>query len=146
MFAALELFFSMNDKHIDFKKMRKMFSASIKNSGNEAWSTDDIQRMVKYAKSSRTRALIYLLASTGCRIGAVPELKLKHLVDMADGCKAILFYEGTKEEYWGFLTLEANSTLDEYLAQRKKDGEILDMNTYVFRKAYRFVQNCNVYC
>ena len=136
-FAALELFFSMNDKILNFKKIRKMFPAKIKKSGRDYWKTEQIVEMLKIANNRRTRVLIHFLASTGCRIGAIPQLKLRHVKDYKENCKAITFYEDSNEEYISFLTPEASKELDSYLKQRRIDGEFITDNSPLFRDTYR---------
>ena len=135
--ASLELFFSMNDKNLNFKKIRRMVPTATKKSGHESWSTTDIQKMFQNTVSRRDRAFVHLLASTGCRIGALQELKIKHLPSMSDNCKSVLFYEGSNEEYFGFLTPEANKAVDEYLDERRKDGEHIDQDSPIFRSSYQ---------
>jgi len=137
-FAALELFFAMNDKPLNFKKIRKMFPGLVKKSGDNAWTTKDIQKMLRHTKDNRNRSLVLFISSTGCRIGAIGDLKMRNLVEMPDECKAIKFYEDSPEEYWGFMTPEASKSLDEYLVQRKNDGENLKMNSPLFRTKYKF--------
>jgi site-specific recombinase XerD len=135
--APLELFFTINDKNLNFKKLRKMHPSQIKKSGKEAWSTSDIQNMLKNTTKKRTRALILFLASTGARIGVVEELKLKHMEEMPENCKSVQFYEGTNEEYLGFLTPEASDALDEYFRERINDGEKFNENSPIFRDGYK---------
>jgi len=137
IFSPIELFLGINDKDVDFKKLRRMFPAKVKRSGYAAWSHEDAQKILNGAKGYRNKALVHLLASTGCRLGAIPALKVGHISEMQDGCKAILFYEGTNEEYYGFLTPEASKALDEYLERRKQDGEKVDMESPLFRLRYR---------
>ena len=137
VFNPLELFFSMSDKKLDWKKIRKMFPAKVKRSGYAAWSHNNARKIVESAKGLRNKALIHLLASTGCRIGAIPDLKLKHVTEMPAGCKAILFYEGSNEEYYGFLTPEASIPLDEYLEKRQRDGEKFEPESPLFRLDYK---------
>lgn len=133
--APLELFFAMNDKNLNWKKIKKMYPAKIKRSGSEAYSTDDIKRMLTQTKSKRLIAMIHILASSGCRIGVLSELKMKHVLDM-EKCKAFHIYEGTNEEYWSFLTPEASKVLDDYLNERKSAGELVGPESPVFRTAY----------
>src|SRR5438094_6376517 len=42
-FAPLELFFTMNDKVLNFKKIHKMFPEKIKVTGKGHWQNEDIQ-------------------------------------------------------------------------------------------------------
>jgi integrase/recombinase XerD len=56
---------------------------------------------------------------------------------MSDNCRSVLFYEGSNEEYYGFLTPEANKAVEEYLDERRRDGEHIDNNSPVFRSSYQ---------
>jgi len=151
-FAALELFCIINDKiGINFKKIRKMFPARLKVGGKKAWTTEDIQHMLEATKEIRTKALIHFVASTGCRIGAIKDLKICNILDMPHGCMAAQIYEGYNEEYWAFLTPEASDHLKNYLKKREDDGEHLDKNHPLFREKYnigsakpKFLKNISV--
>lgn len=136
-FAALELLCIVNDKlGINFKKIRRMFPASEQISGKKPWTTTQIQKMLESTVELRTKALIHILSSTGCRIGALPDVKLRHIKDMPHDCMSILFYEGTNDEYLGFLTPEASEILKKYFQNRKSDGEHLTENSPLFRTHY----------
>ena len=137
MLAPIELFLMVNDKEYKFKKLRKMYPAVVKKTGSAAYTTEDIQQMLCIAKKRRTRALLLFMASTGARIGVFENLKLKHLVEMPNGSKGVLFYEGTNEEYWGFLTPESSIALNDYVDERRRDGENLTADSPVFRSTYQ---------
>lgn len=136
-FASIELFFAMNDKVLNFKKIKKMFPEKIKKSGFEAWTTIDIQKMLLVCNTKRQRAIILFLSSTGVRLGVLPDLRIKHIKTKEENCKKVIVYEGAKEEYVTFLTPEAAQALDEYLDERRVDGEIISDSSYVFRKRYQ---------
>jgi len=133
----IQAFFEINDVMINWKKIRRLFPARVKKSGHEPWTTKDIQKMLEVATDVRSRALIHLVASTGVRIGAIQEMKLKHIEDMPLGCKSVLVYPDDPEEYHTFLTPEASSILDRYIRKRKFDGEQLTPESPVFRKMYK---------
>ncbi len=84
--ASLRLFFDMQDKVLNWKRIKKMIPTQVKKAGYSAYQNDDLKSMLVSAGSKRNRALIHFLASTGCRIGAIPDLKIKHLSNMSDGC------------------------------------------------------------
>lgn len=136
-FAAFDLFCIVNEiEGLNFRKIRKMFPALERKQGRNAWPTQSIQKMLEATKELRTKTLIHFLASSGCRIGAIPDLKIGNLTEMPEGCLAVVFYEGTNDEYVGFLTPEAAKFLRKYLEKRTNDGEKLDKNHPLFRERY----------
>ncbi|MGQ0791263.1 MAG: tyrosine-type recombinase/integrase [Nitrosopumilaceae archaeon] len=131
-FYAIELFYSMNDVNLNFKKIRKMFPPLEKRAGQEAYTTEDIRKILDSSKSRKTKALIHLLAASGMRIGAVDYLKLKHIKPVKYDCRSVLVYAGDKEEYTTFLTPEAGKALDWYIEERKIMGEEITPESPVF--------------
>jgi len=109
-----------------------------KYSRSSTCQTSDVKRMLDATPQIRNKALIHFLVSSGVRIDALYDLKLKHVTDMSHGCKMILVYEDSPKEYHTFLTPESSKVLDLYLGQRKKDHEILDDDFPLFRERYRF--------
>lgn len=135
--AGLMLFFSMNDKVLNWDKVKKMIPEHVKKAGYDAYRRDDIQKILEKTGSLRNKALVLFLASTGCRVGAIPSLEIKHLKNVSDGCKSVAFYDGSKDEYIGFLTPESSKALDSYLEERRKSGEYLDEDSPIFRRSYK---------
>jgi len=133
----LQMFFDVNDNEIKWKKIRRLFPAKIKATGRKAYTRDDIARMLNLEPKQRNRVIIHILASTGMRKGALPDLRIKHLKKMEHDCYSFLVYEGSTEEHWSFLTPEASRELDLYFEERKNDGEKLDGNSPVFRMTYQ---------
>jgi integrase/recombinase XerD len=133
--CALHAFFSINKKKIDWYIIGRHLPGKERPEGNKPYVNEDIKTMLANTTVLRDKALIHFIASTGCRVGAIldPSLKLKHTHDMAEGCKAIRLYEGSKEEYWGFLTPEASKSLDDYLDERQKNGEYISKDSSLFR-------------
>ena len=136
--TPIQTFLEVNDSDLKWKKIHRLFPARIKSTGKKPYSTEDIQKMLDSENKKRNRALIHILASTGARKGAIPDLKIKHLKKMPHDCYAIIFYEDSIEEYVGFTTPEASKELDLYLDERKNDGEKLDLESPLFRKHYQF--------
>jgi len=129
---SLKAFFEINDVEIKWKKILRLLPKKVKRTGKLAYTTKDVQDMLNSARNQRTRAIILFLASTGVRVGAIIELKMKHLKEMPLGCKAFCIYEGSIEEYWTFCTPECSEELERYLSKRKQDGEIFTPETPVF--------------
>lgn len=136
MYYGVELFFSMNDVTINFKKLRRMFPAKVKRTGDKPYTTEDIQQMLSVTRYKRDRAFILFLASTGARVGSISGLKVRHIEPVSQSCKSVLLYENSEEEYYAFLTPEASKTMDEYLKEREDDGEKLTPDSPVFRTTW----------
>lgn len=136
-FSALELFFAMNDRILNFKKIKKMFPQKIKVLGGHPWTTSEIKKILESTTSLRNKAIIYFISSTGCRIGALQNLRVEHISKVHDDCKSVLFYAGSNEEYYGFLTPESSKALEEYFEERRKNGESLNPKSPLFRKEYK---------
>jgi len=135
-YAPIELFYVMNDVDVNFKKIRKMFPDKVKKGNERGYTREEIRKILGNAKTARHRALILLFSSSGCRLGAIPGIKLKHLSKIED-IYSIMIYEGDKEEDFIFVTPEATNAIDAYLDERKKDGEYLDGESPLFRTTYR---------
>lgn len=136
-YFPIKTFLESNDVDLKWRKFEKLLPDKVKPSGRYPWTTEEIRKMIRFAGTTRNMAIILFLTASGCRIGALPGLKLKHLIEMPLGCKAVIVYEGSREEYVTFLTLEASRILDEYLNQRRKDGEVLSSESPLFREVYK---------
>ena len=126
-------------------------------SGFKAYDKKDIAKMVEFSLDHRAKALIMFLASNSARKGIFDfglghDLLLKHLVPLQHNDSkvyAVLLYASedvtveermeresgdsvSGDEYWGFLTPEATTYLDNYLEWRKSKGETLDPESPIF--------------
>jgi hypothetical protein len=122
--AAISTFYQLNDVVINRKKIHRYFGEYKRVVRDKAYTTEQIQQALQNA-DQRMRMVILLLASTGCRIGALPGLTLGHLQKLPDyGLYKITFYEGTNNEYYTFTTRECAQTgIDSYLLYRQRCGE-----------------------
>ncbi len=135
-FYGVRAFLEINDIELRWKKIIRLFPAKVKKTGRRPYTTKEVQKILSVAKDLRSRALVLFLASSGVRIGAIPDLKVKNMVDLPLKCKGVILYEGTVDEYWTIITPEASEALNLYLNQRKTDGEEITDNSPLFRKAY----------
>lgn len=146
-FAPIELFYVMNDVNVNFKKIRKLFPDKVKKGNERGYTRKEIQSILNFAKSKRNKALVLLFASSGCRLGSIPGMSIKHL-SRIENSYSIKIYEGDKEEDYVFTTHEATKALDDYLEERRKDGEYIDGESPLFRTVYQIgiekVKPCTV--
>ncbi len=131
--SAIVLFFTMNDIIVNRKKIGKFLGEHTKKVKDRAYTREEIKKIVD-ASDRKYKVFVLLMASTGCRLGAIPPLKLKHLKYFEDyKLYQITFYEGTKYEYYSFCTPECTKYIDEYLDYRKRCGEKLNENSPLLR-------------
>jgi len=150
---VLDINYREND--VMWKPIRALFPEGVRLSGFKPYTTEQIQVMLNRTDSRRNKAMIHFLSSLGGRIGIHDcPLLMKHLVTMTyqneNDCYAVLLYaadEETPEEkdqnttldkndgysYYSFLTPEATKALKEYFDERKRQGEIFDLETPIFR-------------
>jgi len=129
---ALKLFFSMNDVILNWDKIKKMIPERNKPTGEKAYSTEQIQILLKNTANLVFKALIHFMSASGVRVGSFDELKIKDLTDMPNGCKCVKVYADTIHEYFTFIHYEAVEALNEYLESRKKKGEKITDDSWVF--------------
>jgi len=136
---AIELFLIQNDIEINFKKYKKQIPEQSKISGDQPYTTEEVQDMIKEA-DVRGKCLVLLLSSTGIRGGSIWDLgnylKFKHLLRFNDGCARITIYPDTKSEHPAILTPEALEALDKYKRYRIANGEQVDGESPLFRNIF----------
>lgn len=77
------------------------------------------------------------MASIGCRVGAIPKLKISNLKYIErHKIYQIIYYVGTKDEYYSFTTPECSKYINEYLEYRARSGEILTDNSPLIRDTF----------
>jgi integrase len=77
------------------------------------------------------RAVILILGSSGIRVGALPSLKLRNLID-----HKLTIYENFSEEYLTFITPECKKAVDVYLDMRSRFGEKLNDESVLIREQF----------
>ena len=127
---ALKKFCEMNDLVLNWKKISQYIGEYQRVAKDRAYKHEEIKTLVDSA-DLRMKVILLLMASSGMRIGAIPDLKLKHV----SGNK-ITIYENTKEEYYTFITDECRQVLDAYLDYRIRSGEKLNEDAPLIRKQF----------
>lgn len=137
--SAPELFFELNKKVLYKRVLHKMIPEKMKGGSDKPYTTQDIQNMLLATSSKRDRMMLHFMASTGARLKVIedPVLTFENVHDMPYGCKAVLLYAGSKDEYWAFLTPEASRALQDYIDERRKLGETITPQSPVFANKIR---------
>lgn len=127
---AIIAFYRINDFVLNTEKISKFIPEYRKMKKDRAYRHQEIHRLLDFA-DERLRVVIYILASTGIRIGALPLLRLRNLED-----NKITVYENSNEEYITFCTPECSSAIDAYLDMRKRYGEKLTADSFLIREQF----------
>ncbi len=131
LLCALTHFYSINDVLINRKKIAKFMSDSENKYEYRSYTTDEISSLLSIS-DEREKMIILLLSSTGIRVGALPQIKLKDLMKWEIEGKDQYIYQiqvyssSSKYRYFTFCTPECALAIDNYLDLRRRFGENLE--------------------
>jgi integrase len=136
--SPLIVFLELNDILVNKRKIKKYYGEEKKTVRDEAYTTEDIAKMLSVAKL-RVKVMILVYSSTGIRRDAIIDLKLKHLEKIPEyNLYKVTVYENSKEEYVTFTTPEAANMIDLYLKHREEAGETINKESYLVRNDYDY--------
>jgi integrase len=133
--TAIMSFYKINDMMLNSKKISKFMPEQKRVKKDNAYTREQIQYMLDVA-DDRYRAMILVMASTGVRVGAIPELKLRNLEKLENDIYKVTVYENSSFEYVTFTTPECSKAIDKYLEIRKRYGEELHGDSPVIREQF----------
>jgi hypothetical protein len=116
--------YTMNDLILNKDKIHSYLTVNRElNNNTRGYTRNEIAKLLSFC-GPREHALVLLLASTGMRVEAAAELKIKHL-HKNDRYRLykIVVYQGYPHEYICFTTPEAAQAIDDYFAFRRRHGE-----------------------
>jgi integrase len=77
--ASIIHFFEINDVSINNRKLNKLKGENIAKFEYRSYTHEEIDTILSWV-DERAKASVLLMASTGMRVGALPGIKLKHLM------------------------------------------------------------------
>ena len=127
--APIFTFYQLNDVTLNRKKVSRYLGEYKRVVKDGPYTTEQNRQALQNA-DARMRMILLILASTGTRIGSLPNLNLGNLTKIPSyGLYKIVFYEGTKNETYTFTTRECALTgIDNYLSYRERCGEKISFN------------------
>jgi integrase len=137
--SAIEFFYVANRINLNWKHISGYIPRPTQTRQDAAYSTEDIQKMLNVTTGERDKFLIYLLSSTGMRVGALSYLKYGDIESIEpQGYKGkhlykIIVYRGHRSEYYCFTSFECAEALDSYIEYRKRMGENITDNSPLLR-------------
>jgi integrase len=136
--AAILTFYEINDITLRRKRIARFLGQeTTRRNKDRAYTTEEIRKMLEHA-DLRSKTLVLLLASSGMRLGAVPDLRLRHLKKISEpyNLYRITVYENTKKEYYTYCTPECAAAIDTYIAYRQEKGEIITPEAPLIRENF----------
>jgi integrase len=138
--AAILHFFTLNDVPLNKEKITRFIppdESPTHSHLDKPYTLQDIRRILESC-DDRTSVIVTLLASTGMRIGAIPELMVGDLTLIPDHSlyKVHVYASSKRAQYFTFCTPECRATIDRYLDFRRRQGEKIKDNTPLIRELF----------
>jgi integrase/recombinase XerD len=129
-FTAVTSYYAINDNPLNVRKLSKFLPENKKVKTDRAYTREEISKLLEVS-DKRMRVVILVFCSSGIRLGALVNLKLKHL----DNYK-LTVYEKDSEQYYTFITPECKEAIDSYLDMRSRYGEKLNDESFLIREQF----------
>jgi integrase len=139
---AIFHFYSINRINLNRNYISKFKPAERRVQNDVAYTHEQILHLLtSSATDLRQKSIVLLLASTGMRIGALPNMTIGALSKVnVKGYSSHLYkvtvYEGEPEQYYTFTTFECAAAIDNYLDYRKRFGEDLKPSSPLIREQF----------
>lgn len=130
-------FFEMNDILLNKHKISKFVPADENCKEDKAYTHEEIQKLLA-ASDERFKVVILLMASTGMRVGAIPDLRIGDLTKIPEYniYKILVYARSKRDHYYCFSTPECAVAIDSYLAYRERCGESLKPGAPLIREQF----------
>ena len=138
-FQAIKSFCEMNQIELPWKRISRALPRVKRYADDRAPTIEEIQNLCEYP-DRRIKPIIYVMSSSGIRIGAWDYLKWKHVSPIHRnenlvGAKLIV-YAGDSEEYYTFISSEAYLELKKWMDYRKQCGENITLESWLMRNRW----------
>lgn len=137
----LKLLCDVCDIDIKWKRLTRGFPRNRQAANDRAPTLEEIQKLIEYP-DRRIKPIVYVMASSGIRLGAWDFLKWNHLTPLHDDkgeivAAKLLVYAGEVEEYFTFITPEAYTVVKEWMEFRQSYGETITKESWVMRDIWQ---------
>ena len=135
---ALKLFCEVADITVNWKKITRGLPKVRRYAEDRAPTIEEIQKLCEYP-DRRIKSIIYVMASSGIRLGAWDYLRWGHVKPVEKAGKTfgkVIVYSGDEEEYFTFITPETYDELKKWMDYRKASGEEITEKSWVMRQLW----------
>ena len=132
---AIKLLCEVADITINWKKITRGLPKVRRYAEDRAPTIEEIQKLCEYL-DRRIKSIIYIMASSGIRLGAWDYLRWGHIIAVEKADKTfgkVTVYAGDEEEYFTFITPEAYDEVKKWMDYRKTSGEQINEKSWVMR-------------
>ncbi|MPZ07064.1 MAG: hypothetical protein GEU26_11730 [Nitrososphaeraceae archaeon] len=138
---AIKLFCEMNDVQVSWKKISRGVPRGRQAANDRAPTREEILKLIQYP-DRRIKPIVYMMASSGIRLGAWEYLQWKHVNAVCDEkgnliAAKLIVYAGELDEYYTFVTPEAYNALKEWMDFRSSYGEKITGASWVMRDIWQ---------
>ena len=133
--ASIRHFCSMNELELNWQLIFKFLGEREPTNEDRGYTHEEISKLLVVA-DRKWKAIIYLMCSSGLRVGAIADLKYGDLSTMqieGHNIFKVTIYRNTTSEHYSFCTPEAYNSITEYLDYRERCGEVLTDDSPLFR-------------
>ncbi len=135
-YKPIKLFCEMYDILLSWKKISKGLPKERRASNDRAPTGEEIRKLTGYP-DRRIKPIVYLMASSGIRLGAWDYLKWRHIAPVVENgitqVGKIIVYGEDAEEYITFITPDAYKAIKEWMDYREECGERITKDSWVMR-------------
>jgi len=142
-FASIEKFLFVNDRIVNKKKLMMFLPEKLKTK-QRAITTEEIRLMLNYCGSKRNLAIIHVFSAMGIRPEALADLRIRDIEEMSDGYTSVIVYAGSNNEFQSFYHSEVTKAVNDYLDERKQEGELLKPESWLFRQKSFFSNSVSI--
>ncbi|MCH9041105.1 MAG: site-specific integrase [Thaumarchaeota archaeon] len=142
-FASIEKFLFVNDRIVNKKKLLMFLPEKLKTK-QRSITTDEIRLMLNYCGSKRNLAIVHVFSAMGIRPEALADLRIRDIEEMPDGYTSVIVYAGSNNELQSFYHSEVTKAVNDYLDERKQEGELLKPESWLFRQKSFFSNSIGI--
>jgi hypothetical protein len=126
---------------INWKRITRGIPSGRKAANDRAPTLEEIRKLSEYP-DRRIKPIVYIMASSGIRIGAWDSLQWKHVTPITNDngeviAAKLLIYPGDSEEYYCFITPEAYTALKDWMNYRSNHGENITSDSWLMRDLWQ---------
>ena len=137
-------FLLLPNNRIDWKRISKALPRAKSYSNDRAPKVEEIRKLVEYP-DRRIKPLVFVMCSSGIRVGAWKYLRWKHVTPIKDEktdeiiAAKLIVYADEHDQYYTFMTPEAYNALKEWMDYRTLHGETITGESWLMRDKWRTV-------